>query len=258
MISIFPLIFFATIAVKNTSSAEGLVRLGNEAATHFNAEKALSLYEKAAALDPSYYEGALNYLRTRNSIGQQLLYGDRKATEAREIFLDNYERAKKLYEKFPLKTESPFAIAVTAGNLALLSTPREKVFLALNVEKNLKESLRINPKFAYGFLGLGIFYKEISRITFIERFFAELFFGKVPHATLEDAETNLRKALELDPSFIFTRFHLADCLYKMDREDDAVQIYKELLTMRSIDLNDDLWKALSTEFLKDHGISTTQ
>jgi tetratricopeptide (TPR) repeat protein len=258
LISIFPLIFFASVAVKNISSAEGLVRLGNEAANQFNAEKALSYYEKAAIQDPSLYEAALNYLRTRNSMGQQLLYGDKKTAEAREIFLDNYERAKKLYEKFPLKTESPFAIAVTAGNLALLSAPREKVFLALNVEKNLKESLRINPKFAYGFLGLGIFYKEISKITFIERFFAELFFGKVPHATLEDAELNLRKALKLDPSFIFTRFHLADCLYKMDREEEAIEMYKELVTMRSIDLNDDLWKTLSTEFLKDHDVSTTQ
>jgi tetratricopeptide (TPR) repeat protein len=216
----------------------------------FEDQKALAHYQVAHELRPDDFEAHVKLLRTNNSIGQSLRDNGGSSDLVRAYFKKNVRIAEELYKKHPERVESPFSLAIAYGNLALYSSPREKVEFSQHIEENLKKSIAIDPNFPYSYLGLGIFYREVSRITFLERFFANLLFGEIPSATLEDAEKNFKMALQRDPTFIFTHYHYALCLEYADRNDEAIKEYQKVINLPRTESQDLRFKQLSQEAIK--------
>jgi tetratricopeptide (TPR) repeat protein len=214
-------------------------------------KEALPHLEKAHEIDPKNYEAGIKLLRVNNSLGQDYLDRTDDLEKAEFYFRRNIEIAESLARDHPQNAEAWFAIAIAYGNLALYSPAKEKVRLAQNVEKYLKKSIQLDPKYPYSYLGLAIFYREVSRITFIERFFADLLFGEIPQADLEEAESYFKKAIALDPSFSFARFHYAKCLEYMGRTDESVVQYDLVLHLAKRDFGDDILKKRAKDRIED-------
>ncbi|MDB5037398.1 MAG: Tetratricopeptide repeat [Bacteriovoracaceae bacterium] len=246
---LFLLIFTSNSLYAKASDFEFHFREGNRYAKEFQNEKALGEYKQASEINPQSFEARLKYLKTNNSIGQDLRdhHADEKITES--FFKKNVELAEKLAQDFPNRTESPFCLAIAYGNLALYSSAREKVKLSQNIEKNLKRSIELDPNYPYAYLGLGIFYREVSKISFLERFFADLFFGEIPHSTLEDAEKYFRLSIERDPKFIFTHYNYAITLQNAAKLDEAAKEYQIVLNLPATDSGDSFLKEISRKAL---------
>lgn len=224
---------------------------GNKLFDEFKVKEALPHFEKAREMDPSNYEAEIKLLRINNSIGQEYIDRSDDADRAEFYFRRNIELAENLTANHSESAEAWFAMAISYGNLALYSPAKEKVRLAQNVEKYLKKSITLDSRYPYSYLGLGIFYREVSRITFLERFFADLLFGEIPQASLEDAEKYFKKAIELDPNFPFARYHYGLCLEYLDRIDDAIVQYDLVLHLPRKDFGDLILRKKAKERLEE-------
>jgi tetratricopeptide (TPR) repeat protein len=238
------------LVLARPSEFEFHLREGNKYFQNFQNEKALEHFKAAVEINPQHFEARMKYLRANNSIGQNLRDqgGDPKLTEY--YFKQNVELAEKLYADFPSRVESSFSVAIAYGNLALYSSPREKVRLSRDIEKNLKRAIELDPKFPYSYLGLGIFYREVSKISFFERFLAKILWGEIPHATIEDALKNFELSLERDPSFLFTHFHFAKTLEQAEKLKEAADEYQKVLRLAETDSGDAYLKEASRKALK--------
>lgn len=224
---------------------------GNKLFDAFHVKEALPHFEKAYALDPLNYEAQVKLLRTYNAMGQDSMDRTEDHDRAEFYFRKNIEIAEGLVEKFPKSAEAWFAKAVTYGNLALYSPAKEKVQFAQNIEKMLKTSIELDPNYPYAYLGLAIFYREVSQITFMERFFANLLFGEIPQATLELSEEYFKKSIERDPNFVFARFHYGKCLEYADRIDEAVAQYDLAIRLPQKDFGDEILKKKSRSSIEE-------
>ncbi len=223
---------------------------GDRFAKEFDLQNALTQYEKAEQLSPMDFNIRWRILKMNNSLGQTMRDQNKDPKQVEFHFRRNVELAEKLYKDFPNKAETMFAVAVSYGNLALFSPPKEKVRLSGNIEALLKKAIETDPDFAYSYLGLGMFYREVSKITFWERFFAQLFFGSIPQATLADSEKYFRMAIEREPDFIFSHFYLAKALEDAEKYSDAVIEYRAVLQLPASDASDPFFKEVSTKALE--------
>lgn len=227
------------------------IALGDKAFKAFDNENALKHYSAAIALNPENFDARFKYLRTNNSLGQNLRDRGASKKESEFYFRKNLDLAESLYKEFPQRAEAAFCLAIAYGNLALYASAREKVELSRHIEKTLKRAIELNPKFPYSYLGLGIFYREVSQINFLERFFAKLLWGEIPRATLEQAEEHFKKSISMEPTFLFTHFHYAKTLELNGKLREAGAEYGEVLKRPETDSGDAYLKTESRRSLKD-------
>jgi tetratricopeptide (TPR) repeat protein len=76
---------------------------------------------------------------------------------------------------------------------------------------------------------LGVFYREVARLSWIERLVAKTLFGGLPPASLVKSEEYLRKAVRADPESAFAAFELGQTLEALDRREEARDVYERLL-----------------------------
>ncbi len=257
LILCFALAFFDKLEAKTgrkPAPQPSTLTLALKAEKARNIEEGIKLFKMALDEKLSRDDRALaliGLLRAQNALGQQFYFGSKDRVESRNLFAKNLTLSETFLKTYPEKVEAWFAHVVTSGNLALLSGAGQKVRLARNIEKHLKHAEQIDPTFAYTYLARGIFFVEISRVSAFERWLAQWIWGDLPTGTVLDAERELRYSLSLDPHFLLTRFHLAQALLKLDRPSEALKEFHEILKRPSLDYNDDLWKKMSQEFIKD-------
>ena len=90
---------------------------------------------------------------------------------------------------------------------------------------------------------MGVYYREIARLSWFERFFANTFYGDVPEGTNEESEKMLKKALTFDPKIIIANYELANTYLAEDKKKDAVELFNELLKIPNNNFRDKYIKA---------------
>ena len=88
------------------------------------------------------------------------------------------------------------------------------------------------------YLILGVYYREIAGLSWIERLFANTFFGDVPDGSYEDSELMLKKALTFNPNIIVANYELANTYLAEEKDKEAIGLYNELLNIPNNDFRD--------------------
>jgi len=100
------------------------------------------------------------------------------------------------------------------------------------VEENARKSISMNGNNFLPYLIMGIYYRELASLNWIERAFANAFFGNLPSGSYEDSERYLKKALSIEPNMIVAFFHLSRTYGKMGRKNEEIAILKQIQTMQ--------------------------
>ncbi len=237
-------------------SVKQLLKRGDEHTKVYDIQGALPYYELAYKKEPEQFETLFKLIQTVNDLGED--YRDAGDQHHREsYFRRNLELTEKLYRLYPKKAQSPFTVAVARGNLALSLSPKEKVKLAKDVERLLKESIALDPEYPYAYLGLAIFYSEVANISFIEKFFANLFFGGIPEATFADSIHYFKISLEKKPQFAFTYYRMAEAYVRAKDFKNAYVAYQDVVNAPIQDHGDAFIKKRALERMaeleKKHG-----
>lgn len=193
-----------------------------------NNEKALEEYQKAHALAPEEFETLLRLTRIYNDLGRLAL---RRSEDSEPMYRKAIVYAEKLHERYPEKAESYFMLALCHGSLVPFKTLREKLELGRDVEQNARRAIEIDPNFSMAYVVLGIFYRGISRLGWLEKVVANTIFGKNLTGTLEDSEKMLLQAIDLEPDNSFAHFELAWTYRAMEQPEKSIAMLQKVVSI---------------------------
>lgn len=238
-------IFISTFSLVASPTYLSYLKEGDRYFNEYKNAMALVNYEEAYKMAPHRFDPLFKLIRAINDVAEDRrdANGDKSQIEA--LFRRSLKLAKTLYEKYPNRTESAFVLAVAHGNLALFIDVKERVLLASKAEALLKKSIELDPSYPYHYLGLGIFYKEVAGISWIERFFGEMLYGEIPEASYADAEKYIKMTLERDPGFIFAHFHLAQVYEEWSKYEKAYFQFQKVIELPQKDHSDPVLKSLA-------------
>lgn len=195
---------------------EALLARGDSLFARFENRRAIEVYEEARALRRTDYALLTRLSRTYNDYAQDLLAeNDREGSERH--FNKAVAYGELLTEHFPDSAASHFFLAAAYGQLALFKGGREKVRIGRAVESLCKHATELDPTFPLSYIALGLFYREVSDLSWLQRAFANALFGGLPDGSKEDAVAMLKRAIALDSTITTAHYELGMTYLAMDR-----------------------------------------
>lgn len=237
-------IFAGTVLAQ--SAGEWLAK-GDEAFSKFNNEQALEFYQKALQADPDNYEAAWKLSRAYVDVGENIPDKDKRAQYYRKA----EEFARKAVEIDSMGSKAHLYLSIALGRVALDAGKKEQVRLSKEIKAEVDKALALDPNDDIALHVLGRWNRKMATLGWVQRKFADMFLGGVPKdASLENAEKCFRKAIEINPGHINHHLELALTLEKMDRKQEALEIYRKILEMPNKDADDEHHKEEAKKRLK--------
>ena len=228
---------------------ELLVKQGDLFHANFMNIQALEKYQKAFEINPDNFDIIKKLTITSNDCGEdQVELNEQKAMEYFKLSVKYAEMAK---DKYPEEPDIYLLLGLSYGNSSRYANGKEKVMLARDVEKNFKKMAQLKPDYAPPYIGLGIYYREVSKLNFFLKLFAKSLLGGLPDGTLEDSETMLKRAVELAPDRVFTHYELAITYFDMGDNEKVKYHLQKVLELPETDHLDSIKKKTANKILKD-------
>ncbi|MBZ0199770.1 MAG: hypothetical protein K8H86_07880 [Ignavibacteriaceae bacterium] len=221
---------------------ENFIAKGNEYYKKFENLNALKQYEKAYVLMPDNYESLTKLTRVYNDYGEEMTEAD-DDKQAEIYFKKAMNLSEKLLTKFPDSACSYTYCALSLGNYAIFVGGNEKIKFANQIERNCKKAIQLNPNDFIPYIILGIYNRELANLSWLERIFANTFFGKVPDGKFEDAERLFKKALEINNNLIVAHYQLSKIYRLIGNRQLEIDSLKKVLEMPLRDFRDKYSKA---------------
>lgn len=242
-------LFYLSIA---GSDFKTLVQKGDEYYKRFELKQAVLSYEEAYKLLKDDYDILTKLTRTYNDLGED--YYELKDSKNSEIAINNAMKYSEiLLSKFPDSAMTYAYLAMSYGNLAMFKGGNEKVKLAHKIKENAEKSIGMDPNNYLPYIILSIYHRQIASLSWLERAFANTFFGKVPDGSLIESEKMMLKALEIQPGICVAMFHLSLTYYEMDNEKKEREWLRKIVEAPVIDFRDKYAKRKARERLKKLG-----
>ncbi len=217
-------------AQDSTLSARDLVAQGDTLYAQFDNKHALLLYEAALMRDSMRFDTRIKLSRTSYDYGLDLVAED-NMEDAYAAFQASILHAQHLVDHFPDSAQSHFLLAATMGNLALFKNGREKIILGRLVAEHSQQAISLDSLLAYPYVSLGIYYRELASLSWVEKTLAKVFFGRLPKTSFDDALNLLRKAAALRPNFPFLHFELGKTFMMLSEKDKARRHFETLVNL---------------------------
>lgn len=212
----------------------------------FEYEEAIETYRSTGSETEFRTLSGLSH--AENMLGMDLLAkGERDRAEAH--FQRSIDAAERMAELYPDSASTHFNLAGAYGNLALVRGAKAKVRLGRDVERYAQRALEIDSTHSDALTVLGVFYREVAMLNWIERLAARTLFGGLPSGSLETSESYLRRAIEHDAASAWAMYELGQTLIEMDRPEEARGAFQRLAGLEPRDSQDVRNKAEASAWL---------
>ncbi|HXB30544.1 MAG TPA: hypothetical protein VNW49_12030 [Puia sp.] len=148
-------------------------------------------------------------------------------------------------------SEANCAMAFALGRISRVSTTRERVIMAKDVKHYAENAIRLDPSNFRAYHILGRWNYDVSDLSMAERYFARMFYGKLPDASLEDAIADFEKSRSLYPAFILNYYELARSYHRMGQDKKAIAYLRVLLGMPDLIYDDIRIKVIARQLLTE-------
>jgi tetratricopeptide (TPR) repeat protein len=211
---------------------------------------ATSHFEAALRHDPSSYEANWRLALVLIDVAKQT--PDRLKSSARDsLYLQAESYARHAVAAKPDGAEGHFAVANAIGRGSLSMSAREKVRRATEVRAEALRAIELDPHHDGAWHILGRWNAEVERLPSLERFFARTFLGGAVFGTAswDEAERDLRLAVQYAPTRIVHRFDLAEILVSRKEWAAARQQLEMVASLPSVDVSDTSYKRQARELM---------
>jgi tetratricopeptide (TPR) repeat protein len=244
------IIFFILSPLLMCQSLGDFISKGDDAYKKFDLLGASKYFEEAYKFDPDNYYSLLKISRIYNDLGED--YYEIKDKNNAEIVVNKAVKYSELFaSKFPDSAKVYAILALSYGNLALFKGGNEKIKLAYKIKENAEKSIRLNPNDYFPYIILSIYNRQIASLSWFERTFANIFFGKVPAGSLEESEQLMLKALEIHPEIVIAMFHLSLTYEEMGNETKEIEWLKKVVDAPITDFRDKYAKRKARDKLSE-------
>lgn len=243
IIYIYSLIGFA-------QSENNYIETGDSFYKKFDLKNAALNYQKAYDKKPNDYYSLQKLTRVYNDLGEY--YYEIKDNKNAETSINNALKYAEIFQsKFPDSASVYSLLALSYGNIALFKGDKEKIKLAYKIKDNAEKAIKLNPNDFLPYIILSIYNRQIASLSWFERTFANVFFGKVPEGNIEDAEKMMLKALSIQPGVIIAMYHLSLVYQETDEEEKEISWLKKVIDAPINDFRDQFAKAKAKKRLAE-------
>lgn len=183
-----------------------------------NNDAALQEFVAAEKIAPNNYEVLTRLIRITNDMGRLML---RTSGDAETHYRTSIGYAERLRQHYPDRAETYFWLALCHGSMTPFKSLGEKLELSRDVRANAERAIAIDSSFTMAYVILGIYYRGVAHLSWVERTIVNGILGKNLEGTLDDSERMFKKALRLEPENAFVHFEWSRTLRDMNRPDEA-------------------------------------
>ena len=241
-------VVFALLLAGNGSAAESaddLIDKGKVFDRKFQANEALQLYLTAEKLEPKNPD-----LLVR--IARQYRYLMTDATDTKEKLRLGYlalHYSTRAAGCGPKDCDAQLAPAITLGKMLPFLPAKDQVAASPRIKESVDKALALDPRNDNAWHILGRWNRVLAEISGAKRFLAGLIYGELPKGSYEEAERDMKKAIELNPKRLMHYIELGRIYAQMGRKDEARELINKGLGMSDAEKDDPETKQRGRETL---------
>ncbi|AOS43912.1 hypothetical protein Verru16b_00970 [Lacunisphaera limnophila] len=215
------------------------------AEARLDSARALTLFQQAAAGQPD--DAFLLY-----KIAKQ--YSDQVPDQTTDEAKIDYARralgyAQRAFALEPTNAVYALSLAICHGHLAASSDVRTRVEMSRLIKEDAERALRLDPDYAWAHHVLGRWHYEIASLGPTARFFARLFYGGIPTASVDEGIIHLRRATALEPTELNHWIYLGFAYAAADRTAESRAAWERGLALPDRSKHDGVAKRRAREAL---------
>lgn len=233
-----------------TLYAQNVASLMQQAQTFekaFKDDEALKKYTEVLKYEPLNIDALCKASELYSIIGKRRPTKD----EQKEYYKTGESYARKALKVNPNHSGANFAMAISMGRMALISSGKEKVAAVKEIKTYADKCIQLDPKNFKGYHVLGKWHFEVSDLNAFEKWVVKITYGALPPSSLDDAIKNYEKSKQLNPGFLLNYLELAKA-YKRKGETAKARVLLEQLQKLPPSASDDVKiKSLGRKLLDD-------
>eukprot|EP00877_Chromochloris_zofingiensis_P003805 jgi/Chrzof1/13425/Cz07g32160.t1 len=220
---------------QSSEAARQWVAKGVKAEAKFELREALACYTNAVALEPSNVE----YLARLAKQWSDLTYEPGADMAAiNEVNMKASEYADRAITLGPQSAVGHMAACICRGRLALFSDNKTKVRLAKEAQEAARTALQLEPGNDLAHHLMGRWHFEMAQINFVVRQLIRFVYGAaLAPGTFEDALSEFRTAVQLNPTGLIHRVELGRTLLRVGNKREALEQLEVSMKCEVDDIN---------------------
>lgn len=244
------LILFAAIPYSVTIHAQDVSALMRQAALlerNFKDEQALQKYLEVIKSDPA------NLVALCKASELYSIVGKRQPTKEKqkEYYKKGLELARKAIKINPDNSDANFAMAISMGRTALISSGEEKIRAVRDIKIYADKCVKIDPSNFKGYHILGKWHYEVSDLSSLERWLVKVTYGALPASSMDEAIRNYDKSRKLNPAFLLNYLEVAKAYKKKGETKKARALIEQMLKLPHTTSDDPKIKSLGRKLLDE-------
>lgn len=217
---------------------------GDAAYARLDDPAALEHFQAALKLDPSNYVALYKASRAMVDIADVIPASDKDAkARQQKLYTDATALARKAVAANPNDTWGHFSLAAANGKRLLMLGKKEQINASKEVRAEIDKALSLDPKNDLAWHALGRWHRRMDEIGGAKRFFGGIIYGSIPKGSFAESEKALRKAIELNPTYVNHYLELGRTLVAEKKADEAAQCFQKALDLPKTTSKDDVLKA---------------
>jgi tetratricopeptide (TPR) repeat protein len=227
-------------------SPQELILQGDFFYAQLHAAEALHCYLPAEKLDPTNVRLLVHIAREY----RHLMSDATNATAKLQLGNTAVDYALRAVALAPNDPETQLAVAISYGKILPLQDTRQQIATSRLLKSAAEKVIALDPTndLAWGILGR--WNRAIADVGSVKRAFAQVAYGKLPHAKYEDAVRCFEKAMELNPHRLMHCIELGRTYAQMGRDADARKYIIMGLAMPETEKDDPETKRLGLQTLR--------
>jgi tetratricopeptide (TPR) repeat protein len=239
------LLLFAASAISHAQSVDELIAQGKVFDQKFQPNEALPLYLAAEKLEPQDprilvpIARQYRYLMTdAPTIAEKLRWGHMAE-----------EYSTRAAVAGPRDSEAQLATAITLGKMLPYLGIKDQVAASPRIKGSVDKALALDPRNDTAWHILGRWNRVLADVKGLKRALAHVFYGNLPKGSYEEAERDMRTAIELNPNRLMHYIELGRIYAQMGKKADARLYINKGLAMPNAEKDDPETKQRGLEAL---------
>ena len=210
---------------------EPSLALAEELFCGFNYADATRIYEELLAADSTNF-GVLTRISESWNFRGLDLQSQEKKDSAEEAFERAVGYAEQTRRHHGDSAKTYVNLAAAYGDLALFRGGKAKVHIGRNVKRFCEHALSIDSTNVAALTILGVFNRELSKLSWIQRLVAKTIYGGLPGGSIQKSAEFLEKAIEIDSMALFPNYSLAVTYRSMKEEEAALAQLEKVVSLQ--------------------------
>jgi tetratricopeptide (TPR) repeat protein len=173
----------------------------------------------------------------------QMMSDTNDRAERRRLGRESVEYATRAVEADPNNALARLALSICLGRVALYEPPRTRMEYSRQLRREAELAARLDPRLDYAWHVLGRWHYELATLNPAIRAIAQAVYGRLPDASLEQAEEYLQRAIRTGPPRVVHHIELGRTLIALGRTEEGRQQIERGLALPSREKDDEETKA---------------